>query len=186
MVAADIALDRVISLAIWHAWDPVCDPLLLFEVAGVAARKLGFAAFNLGDRFRVVYFQGHPEYDTVSLLKEYKREVMRYADGERRDYPPFPERYFGELEQSILDEYHKDLRRARAANISMIPTTTGAAKAVGLVLPELQGKIDGFAVRVPTADVSLVDFVAELNKTVTVEDLNNALKHAAETELTYR
>lgn len=86
-------------------------------------------------------------------------------------------------DQSILDLPHSDLRRARAAGLSMIPTTTGAAKAVGLVLPELKGKVDGFAVRVPTADVSLVDFVAELEQDVTVEDVNRALKSASENTL---
>ena len=86
-------------------------------------------------------------------------------------------------DQQILDLPHKDLRRARAASMSMIPTTTGAAKAVGLVIPELKGKVDGFAIRVPTPDVSVVDFVAELNQDVTVEDLNRALKNASENSL---
>jgi glyceraldehyde 3-phosphate dehydrogenase len=67
--------------------------------------------------------------------------------------------------------------------MSMIPTTTGAAKAVGLVIPDLKGKVDGFAIRVPTPDVSVVDFVAELNQDVTVEDLNRALKSASENAL---
>ena len=83
-------------------------------------------------------------------------------------------------DQRILDLPHEDLRRARAATLSMIPTTTGAAKAVALVLPSLKGKVDGFAIRVPTPDVSLVDFVAELETDVTVEDLNRAFKAAAE------
>lgn len=86
-------------------------------------------------------------------------------------------------DQQILDLPHKDLRRARAASMSMIPTTTGAAKAVGLVIPELQGKVDGFAIRVPTPDVSVVDFVAEVNQDVTVEDVNRALKSASENAL---
>jgi glyceraldehyde 3-phosphate dehydrogenase len=86
-------------------------------------------------------------------------------------------------DQQILDLPHKDLRRARAASMSMIPTTTGAAKAVGLVIPDLKGKVDGFAIRVPTPDVSVVDFVAELNQDVTVEDLNRALKSASENAL---
>lgn len=83
-------------------------------------------------------------------------------------------------DQSILDLPHKDLRRARSAAVSMIPTTTGAAKAVGLVLPALKGKVDGFAVRVPTPNVSLVDFVAEVEQDVTVEDVNRSLKAASE------
>jgi glyceraldehyde 3-phosphate dehydrogenase len=86
-------------------------------------------------------------------------------------------------DQNILDLPHKDLRRARAAAMSMIPTTTGAAKAVGLVLPMLKGKVDGFAVRVPTPDVSLVDFVAELDRDTTVEEVNRALKNAADNSL---
>jgi glyceraldehyde 3-phosphate dehydrogenase len=86
-------------------------------------------------------------------------------------------------DQRILDLPHKDLRRARAAAMSMIPTTTGAAKAVGLVLPELKGKLDGMAIRVPTPNVSVVDLVAELQKDVTVEDINGALKKAAEGQL---
>lgn len=83
-------------------------------------------------------------------------------------------------DQQILDLPHKDYRRARAAAESMIPTTTGAAKAVSLVLPELKGKLNGGAVRVPTPNVSLVDLVAELDKNVTKEEVNNALKAAAE------
>ncbi|WP_379970441.1 type I glyceraldehyde-3-phosphate dehydrogenase [Ectobacillus sp. sgz5001026] len=86
-------------------------------------------------------------------------------------------------DQQILDLPHKDLRRARAAAMSMIPTTTGAAKAVALVLPELKGKLNGGAVRVPTPNVSLVDLVAELDKSVTVEEVNAAFKEAAAGEL---
>ena len=86
-------------------------------------------------------------------------------------------------DQQILDLPHKDYRRARAAAESMIPTTTGAAKAVALVLPELKGKLNGMAMRVPTPNVSVVDLVAELEKDVTVEEVNAALKAAAEGEL---
>ncbi len=86
-------------------------------------------------------------------------------------------------DQQILDLPHKDLRRARAAAMSMIPTSTGAAKAVGLVLPELKGKMHGLAIRVPTPNVSLVDLVAEVEKVATVEEVNNALRKAAEGEL---
>jgi glyceraldehyde 3-phosphate dehydrogenase len=86
-------------------------------------------------------------------------------------------------DQRILDLPHKDLRRARAAALSMIPTTTGAAKAVGLVLPKLVGKIDGFAVRVPTPNVSLTDFVVEVEKETSVESVNNALRSASEGSL---
>lgn len=86
-------------------------------------------------------------------------------------------------DQRILDFPHKDLRRARAAAVSIIPTTTGAAKAVALVIPELKGKIDGMAVRVPTPDGSLTDFTCILKKSVTKDEVNNAFKHAAETSL---
>jgi glyceraldehyde 3-phosphate dehydrogenase len=83
-------------------------------------------------------------------------------------------------DQQILDLPHKDYRRARAAAENMIPTSTGAAKAVALVLPELKGKLNGMAMRVPTPNVSIVDLVAELEKDVTVEEVNTALKTAAE------
>jgi len=86
-------------------------------------------------------------------------------------------------DQKILDLPHKDLRRARAAAVSIIPTTTGAAKAVGLVIPELAGKLDGMAMRVPVPDGSATDFVAYLNKEVTKEEVNAAMKEAAETSL---
>ncbi|MCF8060518.1 MAG: type I glyceraldehyde-3-phosphate dehydrogenase [Bacteriovoracaceae bacterium] len=86
-------------------------------------------------------------------------------------------------DQNILDNSHKDLRRARAAAMSMIPTTTGAAKAVGLVIPELKGKLDGFAIRVPTPNVSLVDLNVILKENVTIEEVNKALTEAAEGSL---
>ena len=82
-------------------------------------------------------------------------------------------------DQKILDLPHKDLRRARAAAISMIPTTTGAARAVGLVLPHLKGKLDGFAIRVPTFNVSIVELVAQVERKVTVEQLRDAYRKAA-------
>ena len=85
--------------------------------------------------------------------------------------------------QNILDTPHKDLRRARAAALSMIPTTTGAAKAIGLVMPELVGKLDGMAVRVPTPNVSLVDLTVNLAKETTKEEINNAFREAAKTSL---
>ncbi len=83
-------------------------------------------------------------------------------------------------DQKILDLPHKDLRRARAAALSMIPTTTGAARAVALVLPELKGKLDGFATRVPTPDGSMVDLTVELEREVTRDEINEAMKAAAE------
>ena len=82
------------------------------------------------------------------------------------------------MSQRILDGSHKDLRRARAACVSMIPTSTGAAKALALVVPELKGKLDGMAVRVPTPDISLVDLTCELEKPATAEEINAALKAA--------
>ncbi len=86
-------------------------------------------------------------------------------------------------DQNILDLPHRDLRRARAAGLSMIPTTTGAAVAVSLVLPELKGKMDGIAIRVPTPNVSLVDLTVDLEKEASVQEINAAMKVAAETNL---
>ncbi len=83
-------------------------------------------------------------------------------------------------DQKILDQPHSDLRRARAAAVSIIPTSSGAAKAVGLVIPELKGKLDGFAMRVPTPDGSVVDLTAEMSCNVTKEEINAAIKEAAE------
>jgi glyceraldehyde-3-phosphate dehydrogenase type I len=86
-------------------------------------------------------------------------------------------------DQRILDFPHKDLRRARAAAVSMIPTTTGAAKAITEIFPDLKGKLDAIAIRVPTPDVSVVDFVAELDKETTVDEVNRAFKKAANGDL---
>ena len=85
-------------------------------------------------------------------------------------------------DQQLLDKNHKDFRRARAANLSMIPTSTGAAKAIGLVLPKLDGKMDGIAIRVPTPDVSVVELALNVNKTATIESVNKAMK-SAESEI---
>lgn len=86
-------------------------------------------------------------------------------------------------DQRVLDLPHKDLRRARAAAMSIIPTTTGAAKAIGLVIPELEGKLNGVALRVPVPDGSITDFVAEVSKETTVEEVNAAFKEASEKDL---
>ncbi len=86
-------------------------------------------------------------------------------------------------DQKILDQFHKDLRRARSAGMSIIPTTTGAARMVGEIIPDLKGKVHGISLRVPTPTVSLVDFVADLNQNVTVEQVNQAFKQAAEGKL---
>jgi glyceraldehyde 3-phosphate dehydrogenase len=83
-------------------------------------------------------------------------------------------------DQKILDLPHSDLRRARAANLSMIPTTTGAAKAVALVLPEIKGKLDGMAIRVPTPNVSLIDLVVEVEKSTTAEEVNESFREASQ------
>jgi glyceraldehyde 3-phosphate dehydrogenase len=83
-------------------------------------------------------------------------------------------------DQRLQDLPHSDPRRARAAAVSMIPTSTGAAKAIGLVIPELKGKLDGFAIRVPTPNVSIVDLTASLKKEATAEDINKAMKAASE------
>jgi glyceraldehyde 3-phosphate dehydrogenase len=88
-------------------------------------------------------------------------------------------------DQQLLDFPHSDLRRTRAACLSMIPTTTGAAVAVAKVLPEMKGKMDGLSIRVPTANVSLVDLVAELEKKTTVEEINSAFKKASEGEMSH-
>jgi glyceraldehyde 3-phosphate dehydrogenase len=82
-------------------------------------------------------------------------------------------------DQNVLDVFHKDLRRARSAGQNIIPTTTGAAKALALVIPELKGRFDGFSLRVPTATVSVIDFVAITSRPVTAETANAALKAAA-------
>ncbi len=84
-------------------------------------------------------------------------------------------------DQRIHDAPHKDLRRARAGCMSMIPTSTGAAKAISLVIPELKGKLDGFAIRVPTPDVSVVDLVCTVSKPTTAQEINAAIKEASET-----
>src|SRR4030095_3830268 len=86
-------------------------------------------------------------------------------------------------DQKLQDLPHKDLRRARAAALSMIPTSTGAAKAIGLVLPDLKGKLDGVAIRVPTPNVSMVDLTVQLSKNASAEDLNAAFRKAANEEL---
>jgi glyceraldehyde 3-phosphate dehydrogenase len=104
-------------------------------------------------------------------------KVLDDAFGIKRGFASTVHSYTND--QKIHDFPHKDLRRARAAAVSMIPTTTGAAKAVGLVLPHLKGKLDGIAIRVPTANVSVVDLTAELNKPATVQQVNEAFREAA-------
>ena len=108
-------------------------------------------------------------------------KVLHEAFGIERGYMVTIHSYTGD--QKTVDTLHKDLHRARAAALSMIPTTTGAAKAVGLVLPELKGKLDGTAIRVPTPNVSLVSLDVNLKKQATAEEINAAMKTAAEGEL---
>ena len=105
-------------------------------------------------------------------------KVLSDAFGVRRGYMNTIHAYTGD--QRILDGSHKDLRRARAAAMSLVPTTTGAAKSIGLVMPELKGKLDGFATRVPTPDGSMVDLTVELEKNTTKKEINAAMKAAAE------
>jgi glyceraldehyde 3-phosphate dehydrogenase len=105
-------------------------------------------------------------------------KVLMDEFGIRRGYMNTIHAYTGD--QRMLDGSHKDLRRARAAAMSIVPTTTGAAKAVSLVLPALKGKLDGFATRVPTPDASMVDLTVELERSTTKEEINAAMKAAAE------
>ena len=104
-------------------------------------------------------------------------KVLNDAIGIKRGFMTTIHSYTGD--QPTLDTMHKDLYRARAAAMNMIPTSTGAAKAVGLVLPELKGKLDGVAIRVPTPNVSVVDLTFEASKKTTVEEVNDAIKKAA-------
>jgi glyceraldehyde 3-phosphate dehydrogenase len=108
-------------------------------------------------------------------------KVVQDTYGIRRGFMTTVHSYTND--QVILDAQHKDLRRARAGALNIIPTTTGAARAVALVIPELKGKFDGFALRVPTPTVSIIDFVAEIEKDTSVEDLNNTFRGAAEGDL---
>ncbi|MBE9553806.1 MAG: aldehyde dehydrogenase, partial [Proteobacteria bacterium] len=107
--------------------------------------------------------------------------VLHKALGIERGYMTTIHSYTGD--QATVDTLHSDLRRARAAAVSMIPTSTGAAKAVGLVMPELEGKLDGSAIRVPTPNVSLIDLKFDSKKKTTVEEVNEAIVKAAKGEL---
>jgi glyceraldehyde 3-phosphate dehydrogenase len=104
-------------------------------------------------------------------------KVLNDSFGIKRGFMTTIHSYTGD--QPTLDRMHKDLYRARAAAMSMIPTSTGAAKAVGLVMPELNGKLDGVAIRVPTPNVSAVDLTFETNRDVTADEINAAMKAAA-------
>ncbi len=117
---------------------------------------------------------------TTNCLAPFAK-VLQEKFGIKRGYMNTIHSYTGD--QVVLDAPHKDLRRARSCALSMIPTTTGAARAVALVLPELAGKFDGFATRVPTPDGSMVDLTVELDREVTKEEINEAMKEASQGEL---
>ncbi|OLO38160.1 type I glyceraldehyde-3-phosphate dehydrogenase [Alkalihalophilus pseudofirmus] len=156
------------------------------------AKKVIISAPANNEDITVVMGVNHDQYDaashhvisnascTTNCLAPFAK-VLNDKFGIRRGMMTTVHSYTND--QQILDLPHKDYRRARAAAENIIPTTTGAAKAVALVLPELKGKLNGGAMRVPTPNVSLVDLVAELDKEVTAEEINNAFKEAAEGEL---
>jgi glyceraldehyde 3-phosphate dehydrogenase len=182
-LAADIVLE---STGIFGSSDKAAPHL----TAG--AKKVIIAQPAKGDVKTVVIGVNHDEYDPA------KHHILSNASCTTNCLAPVAkvlDENFGIVkglmttihaytnDQRILDLPHSDLRRARAAAMSMIPTKTGAAEAVGLVLPQLQGKLTGMAIRVPTADVSLVDLVAELDKDASEEAINAAVKKAADGEL---
>ena len=156
------------------------------------AKKVIITAPAKGEDVTIVMGVNHEQYDskahtvisnascTTNCLVPVVK-VLRDKFGFRRGMMMTCHSYTND--QNILDLPHKDLRRARAAAMSMIPTTTGAAKATALVIPELKGKIDGLSIRVPTPDVSVVDLTAELEKKVSVEEINDAFREAAKGEL---
>ncbi|MGA8942732.1 MAG: ArsJ-associated glyceraldehyde-3-phosphate dehydrogenase [Thermoactinomyces sp.] len=156
------------------------------------AKKVIISAPAKGEDITIVMGVNHDKYDaashqvisnascTTNCLAPFAK-VLHEKFGIRRGLMTTVHAYTND--QQILDLPHKDLRRARAAGQSIIPTTTGAAKAVSLVLPELKGKLNGFAMRVPTKNVSVVDLVVELEKDVTAEEVNEVLRQAAEGEL---
>ncbi|HSM04571.1 MAG TPA: type I glyceraldehyde-3-phosphate dehydrogenase [Longimicrobiales bacterium] len=156
------------------------------------ARKVIITAPAKNEDITIVLGVNHESYDdsahdvisNASCTTNCLAPVVKVLIGEfgfRRGFMTTIHAYTND--QNILDLPHKDLRRARAAAMSMIPTTTGAAKATSLVLPEVKGKLDGMAIRVPTPDVSLVDLVAEVDRDTTAEEVNAALKSAAEGDL---
>ncbi len=156
------------------------------------AKKIMISAPADGVDLTVVYGINHKEYDAakhtvisnascttncLAPLAKVIHETFGITSGTMMTIHSYTN------DQRILDSAHKDLRRARSAAVSIIPTTTGAAKAVGLVLPALKGKIDGLSVRVPTPNVSLVDFTFNTEKDITADAINNALRNAAKNEL---
>ncbi|MEA2039152.1 MAG: type I glyceraldehyde-3-phosphate dehydrogenase [Thermodesulfobacteriota bacterium] len=162
------------------------------EHLNAGAKKVIISAPAKGPDLTVVMGVNHHEYDpqrhhivsnascTTNCLAPVCKVLLDHF-GIEKGLMTTTHAYTGD--QRLLDFPHKDLRRARAAALSMIPTTTGAAKAVSLVLPELEGKLSGMAIRVPTPNVSVVDLVAQLSKPATEDEVNNAMKEAAETYL---
>ncbi len=156
------------------------------------AKKVIITAPAKGEDITIVMGVNHEKYDakahsvisnascTTNCLAPVVK-VLRDAFGFRRGLMLTVHSYTND--QNILDLPHKDLRRARAAGMSIIPTTTGAAKATSLVIPEVKGKIDGLAMRVPTPDVSVVDLTAEVERNVTVDEINAAFTAAAKGNL---
>ncbi|RLB42629.1 MAG: type I glyceraldehyde-3-phosphate dehydrogenase [Deltaproteobacteria bacterium] len=156
------------------------------------ARKVIISAPAKGPDITIVMGVNHNEYDpqrhhvvsnascTTNCLAPVCK-VLLDRFGIKKGLMTTTHSYTGD--QRLLDFPHRDLRRARAAALSMIPTTTGAAKAVSLVLPQLEGKLSGMAIRVPTPNVSVVDLVAQLDREVGVDEVNNAFKEASETYL---
>lgn len=156
------------------------------------AKKVIIAAPAKGEDLTIVMGVNHEQYDpskhhiisnascTTNCLAPVAK-VLNDNFGILRGMMTTVHAYTGD--QRLVDQDHKDMRRARAAAVSMIPTTTGAAKAIGLVLPELKGKLNGFSLRVPTPVVSVVDLVAELNCAVTAEQVNDQLRQAAAAQL---
>ena len=156
------------------------------------AKKVIITAPAKGEDVTIVMGVNHEKYDpkahsvisnascTTNCLVPVVK-VLRDRFGFRRGMMMTCHSYTND--QNILDLPHKDLRRARAAAMSMIPTTTGAAKATSLVIPELKGKIDGMSIRVPTPDVSVVDLTAELERNTSVDEVNNAFREAAAGDL---
>lgn len=153
------------------------------------AKRVVISAPASNEDITIVMGVNHEEYDaskhfivsnascTTNCLAPFAK-VLRDSFGLKQGFMNTIHSYTND--QNILDLPHKDLRRARAAAMSMIPTSTGAAKAIGLVLPDMKGKLDGMSVRVPTPDGSVVDLVAELETSVTKEQINAAMKAAAE------
>lgn len=151
------------------------------------ARKVIISAPGSDEDITIVMGVNHDQYDpanhhvisNASCTTNCLAPVAKVLDdsfGIKRGWMTTVHAYTND--QNLLDLIHSDKRRARAAAVNIVPTTTGAAKAVGLVLPHLKGKLDGFAMRVPTPNVSMVDLVVELNKTASADDINDAFKAA--------